>query len=169
MEPLAAAVAEFLRSAHGEDAGDRLVIPGWGQREWESLFACTQPVKLDAGEVLIQPRGGDRALYFIASGQLELVRIDDAAGGISPIVTISQGSVVGELAFFDGKPRSAKVWAVTPALLLKFTLEDYQRYLGLNAAEAVTFLFAMGRLLSYRLRNPVIRPASTVQAARSSG
>ena len=65
--------------------------------------------------------------------------------------------MVCELTFFDGRPRSAKVWAVTPSRLLKFTLEDYQRYAGANAADLPAFLFAMARLLAIRLRNATAR------------
>ena len=130
-----------------------LVVPGWGQGEWSTLLSCTQPVELDGGEVLIQPRGEDRVLYFVASGRLEVETIDSAAGGISSIANISAGSVVGELAFFDGAPRLVKVWAITRTRLLKFTLKDYELYASKNAREATAFLFAMARLLSSRVRN----------------
>jgi CRP-like cAMP-binding protein len=114
-------------------------------------------VELEAGEVLIQPRGDDRILYFVASGRLEVATIDREAGGISSLATIAAGSVVGELAFFDGAPRSAKVWAVTRTRLLKYTLKDYELYASSNAREATAFLFAMARLLSYRVRNTTAR------------
>lgn len=134
-----------------------LVVPGWAEGEWSTLLSCAQPVELDAGEVLIQPRGNDRALYFVTSGRLQVATLDSAGGGISSLATISAGSVVGELAFFDGAPRSAKVWAVTRTRLLKFTLRDYELYASENAREASAFLFAMARLLSYRIRNTTAR------------
>ena len=134
-----------------------LVVPGWGEREWLTLLSCTEPIELESGEVLIQPRGGDRALYFLVSGRLEVATIDVAGSGISTLASIAPGSVVGELAFFDGKPRSAKVWAVARTKLLKLSLGDYQRYAGENASEATVFLFAMARLLSYRVRTTTAR------------
>ena len=158
MKPNTEAVGEFLQNApQGGEPGDLLVIPGWEQKEWSTLLSCARPMELDAGEVLIQPRGSERALYFVASGRLEVAAIDSAGGGISPLATISKGSVVGELAFFDGAPRSAKVWAVTRTRLLKFTLKDYEQYASKNAREAAAFLFAMARLLSYRVRTTTSR------------
>lgn len=158
MEPNAEEVGTFLRTApKGAEPGDMLVVPGWGQGEWSTLLACTHPMELDTGDVLIQPRGDDRVLYFVASGRLEVATIDSAGGGISSLATIPAGSVVGELAFFDGAPRSAKVWAVARTRLLKFTLNDYERYASKNASEAAAFLFAMARLLSYRVRNTTAR------------
>lgn len=152
------AVSEFLQHAPKEAVpGDMLVVPGWGQEEWSTLLSFTHPVELDAGEVLIQSHGNDRALYFVTSGRLEVATIGSAGGSIGAIATISTGSIVGELAFFDGAPRSAKVWAVTRTRLLKLTLEDYELYAGKNASEATAFLFAMARLLSYRMRSTMAR------------
>jgi CRP-like cAMP-binding protein len=158
LEPDTDAVGAFLK--HARKAGqpkDTLVVPGWGQAEWSALLSHTQPVELDSGEVLIQPRGEDRELYFVASGRLEVTTIDSGGGGISSITTIPAGSVVGELAFFDGAPRSAKVWAVAPTRLLKFTLRNYESYASRNAPDATAFLFAMARLLSYRVRHTTAR------------
>ncbi len=153
MEPNTETIGEFLQHApKSAKPGDILVVPGWGQGEWTTLLSYTQPVELDAGEVLIQPYGNDRVLYFVASGRLEVATIDGVGGSISSLSTITAGSVVGELSFFDGAPRSAKVWAVTRTRLLKLTLKDYELYASKNASGAAAFLFAMARLLSYRVR-----------------
>jgi CRP/FNR family cyclic AMP-dependent transcriptional regulator len=152
------AVGQFMRRApQGEEPGEMLFVPEWGREEWSTLLSCTEPSELDAGEVLIQPGGNDRILYFVVSGQLEVATIDRAAVAIGAFMTIPAGSVVGELAFFDGVQRSAKVWAVTRTRLLKLTLADYERYATKNARAATAFLFAMARLLSYRLRNTTAR------------
>src|SRR5262249_45015184 len=96
--------------------------------------------------------GEDRVLYFVAAGRLEVATIDRAGGGIGSLATISAGSVVGGLAFFDGGPRSAKGWAGGRTRVLKITLGGYERDARKNAREATAFLFAMARLLSYRVR-----------------
>lgn len=154
MEPNTETIVEFLQHApkNGAKPGDMLVVPGWGQWEWSTLLSCTQPVDLDVGEVLIQPFGDDRVLYFVASGRLQVATIDSMGGGIGSLATIPAGSVVGELAFFDGARRSAKVWAVARTRLLKLTIGDYELYASKHASEAAAFLFAMARLLSFRVR-----------------
>jgi CRP/FNR family cyclic AMP-dependent transcriptional regulator len=154
LEPNTEAVGQFLQQGPQDaEPRDLLVVPGWGQEEWSTLFSHTQPVKLDVGEVLIQSLGGDRVLYFVVSGRLEVATIDSGGEGISTLATILPGSVVGELAFFDGAPRSAKVWAVMGTHLLKLTLADYDAYASKNASDAAAFLFAMARLLAYRVRH----------------
>lgn len=116
------------------------------------MLSYTQPVELESGEVLIQPRESDRALFFVTSGLLEVAVIDETDSSVIPLTPGPAGSVVGELAFFDAGPRSAKAWAVTPARLLRFTIKDYERYTSEHASEAPAFLFAMARLLAYRVR-----------------
>lgn len=155
MERNTKAISEFLKHVpEGKNPGDMFVVPGWGPAEWSSLLSRAQPVELAPGEVLIQVDDeDDRILYFVTSGRLEVATIDKPGGVIGSIATIQAGSVVGELAFFEGAPRSAKVWAVTSAQLLKFTFRDYEIYARDNVHEANAFLFAMARLLSFRLRN----------------
>lgn len=154
MELSTASFEPFLQAvSDGAEPGDRLVVPGWDSTHWSTLLESAQPIELTMGDVLIQPRGSDTSLYFVTSGRLQVASIDRAGGGISPLGTISPGSVVGELAFFDGQPRSAKVWAVADSRLLKLTLNDYEHYARTHTAEANVFLFAMARLLAYRVRS----------------
>lgn len=116
------------------------------------MLSYTQPLELEAGSVLIQPRESDRALFFVTSGRLEVAVISETDSSVIPLAPVPAGSVVGELAFFDAGPRSAKAWAVTPARLLRFTIKDYERYTSEHVSEAPAFLFAMARLLAYRVR-----------------
>jgi CRP-like cAMP-binding protein len=115
-------------------------------------LSYTQPVELNAGDVLIQPRESDRALFFVTSGRLDVALVNEADSSVIPLTPVPAGSVVGELAFFDAGPRSAKAWAVTPARLLRLTLNDYERYVSEHVSEAPAFLFAMARLLAFRVR-----------------
>lgn len=159
MEVTETPVAEFLRNTQRMHTEGLLAIPEWGEREWSTLFACTELMELDAGDVLIQPREKDRALYFVASGRLQVAWIDQAGLGMSLITTVSPGSVVGELAFFDAAPRSAKVWAVAKSRLLKLSFQDYERYVSAHLSDATAFLFAMARLLACRVRQSTLRSA----------
>ena len=62
------------------------------------------------------------------------------------------GSVFGEVAFFDGGPRSASVWAVKDSRLLRLDHGALQAF-GMERSErASEFLFALGRVLAFRLR-----------------
>jgi CRP-like cAMP-binding protein len=157
MERIADDVAAFARGAPEAEPGDRLLVPGWGQEQWSALLSYAAPVELAAGEVLIAPRESDRALFFVTTGRLEVASTSEEGASVSALGSVPAGSVVGELAFFDGGPRSAKAWAVTPTRLLRLTLPDFERYASEHASEAPAFLFAMARLLAFRVRRLTAR------------
>jgi CRP-like cAMP-binding protein len=71
---------------------------------------------------------------------------------LSTIAKIWPGSVVGEIAFFDEGPRSAKVWAIEDSALLRLDFGDFQRYAAAHPVRTNELLFALGRLLALRLR-----------------
>jgi CRP-like cAMP-binding protein len=70
----------------------------------------------------------------------------------SRIALVGAGSVIGELAFFDGGPRSALVRAVTPAVLAELSPADFNALAAANPGLARRLLFDLGRILAQRLR-----------------
>ncbi len=139
------------------EAGDDLQLPGWGEAQWRTLFAATTPRHFKASEVVIQRGVADRALYFVVAGSLEVGVTYVDGVSISPIAKIAAGSVIGEQSFFDGQPRSANVWAVTAGELLCLTLEQFELFSAREPGLARDLLFALGRVLSLRLRNTTVR------------
>jgi CRP/FNR family cyclic AMP-dependent transcriptional regulator len=151
-------VAVFQRSARDTGAsGDHLLLPRWGESEWRKLIAVTTPRPYKASEIVIQRGVDDHVLYFVAAGALEVgvTYIDGIS--ISPLAKVGTGSVVGEQSFFDGQPRSANVWAVTDGELLCLTPEKYHDLAEREPALMRELLFALGRILSLRLRNTSLR------------
>lgn len=151
-------VAVFKRglSTAASSDSDALSLD-WSEEYWKKLLVHTVPQRFRASEVVIQRGATDRALYFVAAGSLEVgvYRVD--TDGIAPIARIGVGSVIGEQAFFDGQPRSTNVWAVSDGELLRFTFEAFNEFGRAEPALARDFLFALGRVLSMRLRHTTFR------------
>ena len=148
----------FRRSAVDRgSSGDNLLLPEWGDAEWRTLLAATTPRPFKASEVVIQRGVDDRALYFVAAGSLEVGATYVDGVSISPLAKIGAGSVIGEQSFFDGQPRSANVWTVTEGELLCLTQEKFHRLGEVEPKLMYDLLFALGRILSLRLRNTSLR------------
>ena len=145
----------FLQAPRDDAPGSELlVIPQWTETAWQELFSYAQPLRIREGELLIQRGVTERALFFVTGGSLDIVRtIGDSSLG--PIAAVRPGSVVGELGFFDGRPRSAKVWATVDSMLLRLDFEAYERYQGAHPARAAELMFAMGRLMALRIRRTI--------------
>jgi CRP-like cAMP-binding protein len=154
-------VAAFLRPAtRGDKSGELLVIPGWRQADWEALFSYAQRVHVGRGHVLIRKQASERALFFLASGLLEVTAVL-GSHSLGAIAKIHPGSVVGELAFLDGMPRSAKVWAVTDSDLYRLDFADYERFATAHPRQTCDLLFAIGRVVALRLRHSRTRLAQS--------
>jgi CRP/FNR family cyclic AMP-dependent transcriptional regulator len=157
MREPAAGIAAFLRAAaEANPEADLLLVPQWQAADWETLFSHARRLQVANGKVLIRQDASERALYFVGSGLLEVTTIlsRDSLGRIAKIYP---GSVVGELAFLDGRPRSAKVWAVAESELYRLDFEDYQKFANAHPRQACDLLFAVGRVVALRLRRSQAR------------
>jgi CRP-like cAMP-binding protein len=119
--------------------------------EWEHILAVTQCYRYNEGDVVVHQGDASRALYIVASGELEVVFIG-ANGEINPISSIHPLSVFGEQSFLDGLPRSATVRAKMASELRMLTREDFDILAARYPDLARQLLLDLGRILSLRLR-----------------
>jgi CRP/FNR family cyclic AMP-dependent transcriptional regulator len=147
-----------LRAASGVLAGgDRLMLAEWSDADWNKLLDRTHPRPFRTSEVVIQRGATDRALHFVVAGILEVGVTQVDGISIAPLAKITAGSVVGEQSFFDGQPRSTNVYAISDGELLRLEYDDFLRFSREEPALTRDLLFAMGRVLSSRLRNTTFR------------
>lgn len=133
-------------------SSDTLLLPEWRIEDWRTLLAGTTVQPFRTSEVLIQRGAEGRALYFIAAGTVEVGISTFDGVSVASLARIGEKSVIGEQSFFDGQPRSANVWAVTDGTLLRWEFEQF-RHFGVEEPRLVRdLLFAVGRVLSMRLR-----------------
>ena len=142
--------AQHCAQAH---SGDALFLPGWTLEHWRALLAHTHMQTLAPGEVLI--KDGDRGggLYLVASGALEVTAGGGRSGGaLGRLFREGPGSVFGEISFFDGKPRTATVWATQTTVLLRLDPNALLEFARAHPELGHELLFALGRVLAFRMR-----------------
>ena len=137
----------FMEEAD-EDSADLLFMPEATASDWATLFGYAEVLTLDAGLALVQAGEMDRALYLLTEGSVG-VRLprDETA-----FKTIDAPSVLGELAFFDGRPRSATLDAVTDVEVVRLDTAAFDRLLEHEPALAHAMLRDLARILALRLR-----------------
>ena len=152
MTALAAGIAAFLHAA-AEERPDRelLVVPQWQEHDWETFLSRARPLKVARGKVLIQEDASERVIYFVASGLLEVTSVVSNQS-LGTLAKIHPGSVVGELSFFDGRPRSAKVWSVADSDLYRVDYDAFLQYADAYPRQACDLLMGIGRVVASRLR-----------------
>lgn len=138
--------------ATGRD-GDALFLPGWTVDDWRALLGHAREQTLGHGEVLIKDGDSGRGLYLVASGALEVTAGGSPGGGtLGRLYREGPGSVFGEISFFDGKPRSATVWATQPTTLLRLDPDTLRTFSRDHPDLGQDLLFALGRVLAFRMR-----------------
>jgi CRP/FNR family transcriptional regulator, cyclic AMP receptor protein len=137
----------FVEEAH-EDSADLLFMPEATASDWAVVFSHAEVRRVDAGLALVQAGEDDRALYLLTEGT-QGVRLprDESA-----FKTIDAPSVVGELAFFDGRPRSATLDAITDVEVVRLDQAGFDRLTEAAPELARTMLRDLARVLALRLR-----------------
>lgn len=152
---LDAAIAGFR--AGSSSSGEALLPRGWNDEDWRSLFRFTSIRRVAAGDALIRRGEPDRMLYFLLRGDVEVVARSIDGMTMGHVARIGAGSVFGEQSFFDGRPRSASVWAVDDCEIAAMTTEQFGAFEEARPALARDLLFALGQILATRLRQTTAR------------
>jgi len=154
---LKSAIASFHAGASMATADEALLLPNWRDGDWEQLFQFTNIRSVPPGEALIQQGEPDRTLYFVLRGTMEIIVRSNDGLSMGSVAQVRAGSVLGELAFFDGGARSAGSWAVGECDVAAMTPDQYGAFEQSKPALARDLLFALGCILAKRLRRTNIR------------
>jgi CRP/FNR family cyclic AMP-dependent transcriptional regulator len=156
------AIANAASDFHSRCAADRgedhyLYLPDWTTGDWQALFANATVISLANGEPVMRQGDADRALYFVVSGALDVSPAAARGGALGGLARQQAGSIVGEIAFFDGRGRSAAVWATEPTQLLRLGLDGFRAFAAERPQRAQELLFALGAIVAFRLRRSEAR------------
>jgi CRP/FNR family transcriptional regulator, cyclic AMP receptor protein len=137
----------FAEEAH-EDSADLLFMPQATAADWATVFGYAEVRRIPAGLALVQAGEDDRALYLLTEGSVG-VKLPRDEGHFK---TIDAPSVLGELAFFDARPRSATLDAVTDVEVVRLDMEAFERLSAEHPELGHAMLVDLGRILALRLR-----------------
>jgi CRP/FNR family transcriptional regulator, cyclic AMP receptor protein len=118
--------------------------------EWDLLIGCTERKLFPAGTPIVRTGEKDRAIYIIVSGEVDVIM--HGPKGAVQLSTLTEGSVFGEVAFFDGEPRSADVVARGAVEVLCVRAERIDQLVCWHPRLAHKVVMELGRVVSQRLR-----------------
>lgn len=143
---------DYSGVAAPEEADGLVFLPDLSDADWAKLLAHTEMYRFVPGDTVIRAGETERALYIVADGTLELLIPQAGGRGLRRLATIAPGAVIGEMTFFDGRPRSATIRAVTECEMFRLSFEEFEVLAARAPALARTILFDLGRILAARLR-----------------
>jgi CRP/FNR family transcriptional regulator, cyclic AMP receptor protein len=121
------------------------------ERDWEKLLAHTDSRPFRRGDEVIRAGDLDRSLYLVTAGTLEML-LPQRDGRAKGFKTIEAPTVIGELCFVDGGPRSSTLRALTDGELRRLSYDSFEVLAAREPELARAVLFDIGRILSQRLR-----------------
>jgi CRP-like cAMP-binding protein len=139
-------------SAGAPDGPDQelVLLADLGPADWERLVSMMTRRRFGAGDVVIAAGERDQSLAVVASGAVEVLVGEGRRA--RPVRVQGPGSVLGEVAFFSGRPRTATVRAVEPSEVLTLDAEAFEVLAARHPDLGRRLLLDLGRILAVRLR-----------------
>lgn len=103
---------------------------GFDQQHLDQIAAMGEPVEAEAGAIITEQGEVGQEAYVVVSGEVQVI-----VNG-HPVATVGPGSMLGEMALVDLRPRSATLKAAGPVQLICFDAKHFRRILDEMAPEA---------------------------------
>jgi CRP-like cAMP-binding protein len=143
----------FFDYVPGDGLGDSLDPPfleSAGDTEWALLRPFCDIRKYPDGALISKAGSADRSIYLVLGGSVAL-RAAGRAGRRGEAVCQTR-EVIGEVAFFDGVPRTTDFLALGECEILLLSFENFGKLAALEPALGHRLLLELGRALAHRLR-----------------
>lgn len=121
------------------------------EADWKKILSVVETRHFRAGEEIVRLGEADDAFYILSSGSVETL-VPDKDGKWNALSIISEGSEFGEIAFFDGGPRSATIRAIENGTAIRVTRKSFEHLAAWEPALARTVLLELGKVLAFRVR-----------------
>ena len=128
-----------------EHSDDVLFLGDATAADWAMIFGYGAAEDFTEGQAIVNEGDADRALLFLTEGSVRLM-----SGGL--FKTIDAPSVLGELAFLDGRPRSAGLWGATDGQVVRFDRDAYEALSERDPELGRRMALDLGRVAALRLR-----------------
>lgn len=96
---------------------------GFDRPALDKIAAMGETVEVEPGGIITEQGEVGQEAYLVVSGEVQV----EVNG--HPIATAGRGSVLGEMALLDLRPRSATLIALTPVQLISYDAKQFRRIL----------------------------------------
>jgi len=123
-------------------------------KDADALIGIGREEVFQKGQTVFRERDLGIKLYLVLSGVVELVKSGPVAAPSVTLARLGRGEIVGEIAAFDGGPRSATAVGavVQETRVYAWEMAEFNRYLAARPQAGLIILSGLLRKLGTRLR-----------------
>ena len=141
--------------AHQELLSKIPIFESLTPEELEKLSEHAEHRKLQQGEVVFKKKVIPIPARFLHYGRGVAIEISHGEGKAHVTFnTFHAGQYFGELALFDGHPRSATATAISPTILMRLERSDFVEFIKKNPSAAISVISELG-LIFFEFRRGV--------------
>jgi SulP family sulfate permease len=126
----------------------------------EALIACMERLELPEGTTIIRAGDDSGDIFFVASGRVS-VYLRGRAGARTRLRSMGAGAIVGEVASYTGKPRTADVCVDTASVLYVLRSDAVKRI----DRDSPRLAAVLHRLIAASLSEKIARTNASLSAA----
>ncbi len=122
------------------------IFAGLGRRELDQLIGLAVKKRYEPRAVVLAKGDAALQIFVIARGRVKAIT-HGGAGRQAALSIMGPGEVFGEVAVFDGEPRSATITALEPCELLSLGRNDFVGFLERTPKVALKLIEVLSRRL----------------------
>jgi CRP/FNR family transcriptional regulator, cyclic AMP receptor protein len=145
---------QAIQTLNTEDA----FRPRLSLEQWRTVGSYLTPHEIRKGDLVIKQGDGDRSMYFLGSGSLQ-VFMTGGPPGSNRVAILRPGSAVGELGIFIDGPRTANVEAMTACVVWALRGPRLEEMAQRMPALALEIVRAAGAVMAVRMRSFLLPPS----------
>jgi CRP/FNR family cyclic AMP-dependent transcriptional regulator len=137
---------EFLRTVD--------LFASLSDKDADALVGIGREEIYQKGQPVFREKDPGGKIYLVLSGVVEIAKSGTATSPIMTLARLGRGEILGEIAAFDGGPRSATALAavVHETRVFAWEMVEFNRYLTARPQAAVSILSGLLKKLGSRLR-----------------
>jgi len=123
-------------------------------KDADALIGIGREEIYQKAQVVFREKDPGGKIYLVLSGVVEIVKSGTATSPVMTIARLGRGEILGEIAAFDGGPRSATAMAavVHESRVFAWDMVEFNRYLSARPQAALIILSGLLKKLGTRLR-----------------
>lgn len=134
--------------------------------ECDAVAATCKSVEVPPGGTLFREGEAGTALLIVVSGSLE-VRVKTPSGQEGVLRRVGPGDVIGELSFFDSKPRSATLTSTEGAALISFSRDAMRKFRRDSVRITAAIHRGILKCMAHRLRDLAAKSSEGIASTRN--